>query len=67
MTKTTRLQIRIAPEEKARAEELFERLGLTTSGAVSLFIKQSLRVGGLPFNIGAENSNGTTAERSNQQ
>ena len=56
MAKTERLQIRIAPDTKARGEKLFESMGLTMSSAVNLFIEQSLRNGGMPFNIGSNNS-----------
>lgn len=67
MAKTSRLQIRIAPETKERGEELFESLGLTMSSAVNLFIAKSLSVGGLPFNIGAPESLGSGEEKSNTQ
>jgi len=50
MTKTSRLQIRISPETKARGEEFFESMGLTMSSAVNMFIHQCLSDGKLPFN-----------------
>lgn len=56
MNKTERLQIRIAPETKARGEALFESMGLNMSKAVNLFIEQALIAEGLPFNIAANNS-----------
>ena len=56
MSKSTRLQVRMIPETKERANELFESLGLTMSDAVTLFIHESLRVGGIPFPIGTQSS-----------
>ena len=57
MAKTTRLQIRIDPETKTRADELFDSVGLNTSSAVNLFIQQALRIGGLPFNVETDPAN----------
>lgn len=56
MSKSTRLQVRMIPETKKRANELFESLGLTMSDAVTLFIHESLRVGGIPFPIETQSS-----------
>jgi len=43
------LNIRIDDNLKAQGEELFNSLGLTFSAAISAFISQSIREGGLPF------------------
>jgi len=43
--------MRIDPHTKAQAEQLFYNCGLTMSGAISLFIHQSLSAQGLPFNV----------------
>ena len=51
VNKTDEIRIRITPEEKQQAKELFERCGLTISSAVTMFIKQSLLKDGLPFEI----------------
>lgn len=51
MAKTDRLVVRIEPETKSAAAELFENLGMTVSDAVTLFIRQSLISGGLPFAV----------------
>ena len=47
--KTESIQVRVTPETKEKAREVFERHGLTLSAAVSLFIHQALMVDGLPF------------------
>ena len=49
MAKTANLNIRIDPNVKARAEELFASLGMTVTEAVNLFLHQCLLEQGLPF------------------
>lgn len=43
--------IRIDADMAARAETLFEEMGMSLSTAISVFIQQSLREGGMPFSI----------------
>jgi len=45
------LNIRIDDNLKEQGEELFNALGLTFSTAVSAFVSQSIREGGLPFTL----------------
>lgn len=45
----TRLNIRIDPDLKADAESVFSEMGLTLAAAVNVFLRQSVRDGGLPF------------------
>ena len=45
------LNLRIEPEIKADAEELFSSFGLTVTDAVNVFLRQSLMRGGFPFEI----------------
>jgi len=51
MAKTANLNIRIDPATKAGAERLFSCFGITVSDAVTIFLRQSLMVGGLPFEM----------------
>jgi len=51
MTKTATLHMRIDPETKSNAEQLFSAFGITISDAVIIFLRQSLMVGGLPFEV----------------
>ncbi len=46
---------------KKEGQELFSDLGLDMSTAVTLFIKQCLRVQGLPFAVTRENPNAETS------
>lgn len=43
--------ITLDPELKRQAQELYADLGLDLSTAVTIFLKQSLRVGGVPFPV----------------
>jgi len=51
MIKTANLNIRIDPYTKQGAEQLFSTFGITISDAVNIFLRQSLMVGGLPFEM----------------
>ncbi len=51
MAKTANLNIRIDPETKFGAEQLFSHFGITVSDAVNIFLRQCLMVGGLPFEM----------------
>ena len=51
MAKTASLNIRIEPETKASAERLFGSFGITVTDAVNMFLRQSLMIGGLPFEL----------------
>jgi len=51
MLKTATISARVKPELKASAELIFEELGLTSTEAITLFLKQVELHRGLPFNI----------------
>ena len=51
MARTSVLNLRIEPEVKAEAEELFSSLGLTVTDAVNVFLRQALMRGGFPFEV----------------
>jgi DNA-damage-inducible protein J len=60
MTKTANLNIRIDPQTKQGAEQLFSVFGITLSDAVTIFLRQSLLEGGLPFEMKQPRVNGET-------
>ena len=45
------INIRIDDELKTLADNLFEELGLNMTTAFTMFIRQTLRQGGIPFEI----------------
>jgi DNA-damage-inducible protein J len=60
MSRTAVLNLRIEPEVKAGAEELFGSFGLTVTDAVNVFLRQSLIRGGFPFEIVRHQPNAIT-------
>lgn len=54
------ISIRTNEEVKKSAEELFESLGMNMTTAVNIFLRQAIRVNGLPFTITADMPNKTT-------
>ena len=48
---TTNISIRMDAELKKQADLLFAELGMNISKAFNIFVRQSLREGGLPFNV----------------
>jgi DNA-damage-inducible protein J len=60
MAKTASLNIRIDPETKAGAEELFGLFGITVTDAVNIFLRQSLMEGGFPFSLKQPRYNAAT-------
>lgn len=48
---TKNINIRIEEDLKKQSEELFDDLGLSLSAAVKIFLKQSVRESGIPFEI----------------
>ena len=49
--KTSTVRARINPSLKKDAESLFEKLGLSTTEAITIFYKQVKLRNGLPFNV----------------
>ena len=51
MSRSAVMNLRIEPEIKANAEELFGSFGITVTDAVNIFLRQSLMRDGFPFEI----------------
>ena len=60
MAKTTNLNIRIDEELKSKAEAIFKELGLNMSTAINMFLRYSVRYGGIPFDLRIEKPNEKT-------
>ena len=54
------INIRMDPELKAQADALFGELGISLSPAFNIFVRQSLREGGIPFEISLNQPNKET-------
>lgn len=48
---TALVQVKIDKELKEQADSLFNELGLDTTTAIRMFLKQAINKGGLPFSI----------------
>ena len=51
MAKTETVHTRVTSEIKEKADKIFNRLGLTTSQAITLFLTASVNKNGLPFEL----------------
>ena len=68
-TKTDYIRARVAPELKANTQTIFERLGLSTTDAIVLFLKQVEMKNGIPFELTVSDtpeSNMPSYRRANQ-
>ena len=54
--------IRMDENMKRQADELFSDFGMSLSGAITVFLKQSLREQAIPFQIGRDMPNRETLE-----
>lgn len=60
MANTTNLNIRVDEELKRKAEAIFSELGISMSTAMNMFLRYSVRYGGIPFDLRIEKPNGIT-------
>lgn len=58
---TTNLNIRTDREVKIAAERIFEELGLNMTTAVNIFLRQTIRENGIPFELKLDVPNDITA------
>ena len=58
---TTNINIRTDATVKAQAESIFEAFGLNMSTAINMFLRQTIRVNGIPFELKLDVPNETTA------
>jgi len=55
MNKSSTIRARIEPGLKDKAEQIFQKLGLTTTQAITLFYRQVELRNGLPFDVAIPN------------
>jgi len=60
MANTTNLNIRVDEELKRNAEKIFNELGLNMSTAMNIFLRYSVRYGGIPFELRVDKPNSET-------
>ncbi len=60
MANTVNFSVRLDSELKRECEELFGELGLNLTTAINVFLRRSLQVGGLPFEVRQDRPNKET-------
>ncbi len=60
MANTTNFSVRMDRELKKQCESLYNELGMNLTTAINVFLRQSLRVGGFPFEVKLEQPNKET-------
>lgn len=56
------INVRVDENLKKSAENLFDELGLNMSTAINVFLKQAVRINGIPFEMKLERPNAETIE-----
>ncbi len=60
MASTTNFSVRMDSDIKKQCETLYGELGMNLTTAINVFLRQSLRVGGFPFEVKLEQPNKET-------
>ena len=60
MASTTNFSVRMDSDIKKQCETLYSELGMNLTTAINVFLRQSLRVGGFPFEVRLEQLNKET-------
>jgi DNA-damage-inducible protein J len=60
MANTTNFSVRMDSDIKKQCESLYNELGMNLTTAINVFLRQSLRVGGFPFDVKLEQPNRET-------
>ena len=60
MADTTNFSVRMDSDIKKQCESLYNELGMNLTTAINVFLRQSLRVGGFPFDVKLEQPNRET-------
>lgn len=60
MANTTNFSVRMDADIKKQCENLYGELGMNLTTAINVFLRQSLRVGGFPFEVRVDMPNKET-------
>ena len=60
MSNTTNFSVRMDSEIKKQCEAMYGELGINLTTAINVFLRQSLRVGGFPFDVRIDKPNRET-------
>lgn len=62
----TSMNIRMDADVKRQAEALFSEIGINMTTAINIFLKQSIRENGIPFELKINQPNAITLEAINE-
>ena len=65
MAPTTNFSVRMDADIKKKCEALYGELGVNLTTAINVFLRQSLRSGGFPFDVRMDRPNQETVKRWN--
>ena len=60
MSNTTNFSVRMDSEIKKQCEAMYGELGINLTTAINVFLRQSLRLGGFPFDVRIDQPNRET-------
>ena len=60
MANTTNFSVRMDSDIKKQCESLYNELGMNLTTAINVFLRQSIRAGGFPFDVRLEQPNRET-------
>lgn len=60
MANTTNFSVRMDSDIKKQCEAMYGELGINLTTAINVFLRQSIRVGGFPFDVRMEKPNKET-------
>lgn len=60
MANTTNFSVRMDSDIKKQCEAVYGELGINLTTAINVFLRQSIRVGGFPFDVRLEQPNRET-------
>ena len=63
---STSMNIRMDSEVKKQAEDLFSKLGINMTTAINIFLRQSIREHGIPFELKVDVPNNETVAAINE-
>ena len=55
--KTTNFSVRMDSDIKKKSEYVYGRLGINLTTAINVFLRQSIRAGGFPFDVRIKDEN----------
>lgn len=65
-TKTTNFSVRMDSDIKKKSEDVYGRLGINLTTAINVFLRQSIRAGGFPFDVRIKDDESKISNKTDQ-